>query len=491
MNKKIESIILLIIMFFTITFYIYYKKELQNNNNFIITSNNNKATSESNGLALMIENGYNTHVYEESSNTTWPADTADYKYSMNTTKSGCENGGALTYSLTNKTVTMSGTNTDKCYVYFDRVYRLYSEILADNGGAAAISAKAAPNYNTTATTNEGMFAAPDDYGTSYFYRGTVTNNFVKFANMCWRVVRVTGNNATKLILYNYNPNNVDNPCDASQDGEFNAFAHNSSGTYTSAFNSTGTDNAYLGFMYGTVGATTYADAQANVNKSTILQFLENWYTTNLNSYSNYLADVIWCNDKTTTTGTKTVVLVSHTYTNHGYGGGIDNITLYGSVDRFTTSNTWGAGGSGPTLVCPNDNNGGKLSKFTVSDTTYGNGNLDYPIGLMTADELMSAGFIYGLGGNTSYYLYNNASGTTTYILLLSYSDWWCMTPLNFMTNAGSYYGVEWFSSSNGSWADTVGVSQTRGVRPMIAIDSASYLASGSGTSSDPYTIASK
>jgi hypothetical protein len=60
-----------------------------------------------------------------------------------------------------------------------------------------------------------------------------------------------------------------------------------------------------------------------------------------------------------------------------------------------------------------------------------------------------------------------------------------------MTNAGSYYGVEWFSSSNGSWADTVGVSQTRGVRPMIAIDSASYLASGSGTSSDPYTIASK
>ena len=31
--------------------------------------------------------------------------------------------------------------------------------------------------------------------------------------------------------------------------------------------------------------------------------------------------------------------------------------------------------STPSFVCPNDNNGGKLSKFTVDDTKYGNGAL--------------------------------------------------------------------------------------------------------------------
>ncbi|MBR1748807.1 MAG: hypothetical protein IJ743_03320 [Bacilli bacterium] len=39
----------------------------------------------------------------------------------------------------------------------------------------------------------------DDYGTSYYLRGNHQDNNVKFANMCWKLVRVTGTGGYKLI----------------------------------------------------------------------------------------------------------------------------------------------------------------------------------------------------------------------------------------------------------------------------------------------------
>lgn len=38
----------------------------------------------------------------------------------------------------------------------------------------------------------GIFAAEDDYGTSYYYRGSVENNHVSFACMTWRIIRING-----------------------------------------------------------------------------------------------------------------------------------------------------------------------------------------------------------------------------------------------------------------------------------------------------------
>ena len=32
----------------------------------------------------------------------------------------------------------------------------------------------------------------DDYGTSYYYRGNVKDNYITFADMCWRIVRIQG-----------------------------------------------------------------------------------------------------------------------------------------------------------------------------------------------------------------------------------------------------------------------------------------------------------
>ena len=39
----------------------------------------------------------------------------------------------------------------------------------------------------------------DDYGTSYYLRGNHQDNNVKFANMCWKLIRVTGTGGMKLI----------------------------------------------------------------------------------------------------------------------------------------------------------------------------------------------------------------------------------------------------------------------------------------------------
>lgn len=56
-----------------------------------------------------------------------------------------------------------------------------------------------PAIGTTKYENV-LSVTEDDEGTSYYYRGNVKDNYVNFADMCWRVVRIEGDGATKLIL---------------------------------------------------------------------------------------------------------------------------------------------------------------------------------------------------------------------------------------------------------------------------------------------------
>ncbi|UKI28932.1 MAG: hypothetical protein L6V78_00730 [Clostridium sp.] len=117
------------------------------------------------------------------------------------------------------------------------------------------------------TADEALLAsAEDDYGTSYYFRGTVTNNYVQFANKCWRIVRVGGDGSVKLILHNDNTAGAANPCDAANNSTSAAFARYSGTTYRSSFNINTDDNAYVGFMHGTPGSSAYAATHANTNK---------------------------------------------------------------------------------------------------------------------------------------------------------------------------------------------------------------------------------
>ena len=301
------------------------------------------------------------------------------------------------------------------------------------------------NKNTT----EALLASTeDDYGTSYYFRGAVKNNYVQFANKCWRIVRINGDGSVKLVLHNDNTSNASSPCASSNNSTTAAFARYSGSSYTSAFNSNYNDNAYMGFMYGATGASDYASTHANTNKSDILKNLETWYTNNLTSYESKLADTIWCNDKSTVSG------------GLGYG---TNATDYGAYNRLASTKQ-------PTLKCPNDNNGGKLSKFTVDDTKNGNGNLTYKIGLLTADEIAFAGSI-AYTYNRSTYLQEN-TGTTW---------WWSLSP-RYFDGSSAYV---WRVGSGNLGGDFV--YDGAGLRPVISLISSTNV-TGDGTSENPYVV---
>ena len=302
------------------------------------------------------------------------------------------------------------------------------------------------------TADEALLAsAEDDYGTSYYFRGAVTNNYVEFANKCWRIVRVGGDGSVKLILHNDNPTGAANPCDAANNSASAAFARYSDETYKSAFNTNYNDNAYVGFKYGTVGASTYDATHANTNKSTILTNLETWYNNNLKTYEKVIADTVWCNDKTNVTDT---TFNPYNYSNvNGLGYGT-NVTIYGATQRLVSTSR-SAGGTGPSLKC-----NGELSKINSK------------VGLITADELALAGYAFNIG-NTTTYLQENA--TDTY--------WWSLSPSDFDGGGAYVWNVR---GSNGGFGSNY-VRNSYGVRPSISLKSTTN-ATGDGTSSSPYII---
>ena len=337
-------------------------------------------------------------------------------------------------------------------------YRFFYAFSSNAGSLGTTTNLEAIYYVVSATSNsityklitsnknvsEALLASTeDDYGTSYYFRGAVKNNYVEFANKCWRIVRITGDGSVKLVLHNDNVNNTKNPCSSSNNSTTGAFARYSGTTYESAFNTSYNDNAYVGFMYGTVGASSYAATHANTNKSTILTNLETWYTNNLASYADKLADTIWCNNKKTKSG---------------LGYGTENTDYNNNLS----------------LICPNDNDGGKLSKFTVDDTINGNGNLTYKIGLLTADELIFAGY-KRWGVNNSVYIYENANEKNSY--------WWTLTPDRY-----DGYATNVLMRDGILYNDMDLVDKNIGLRPAISLISSTTISGGSGTSEAPYII---
>ena len=201
--------------------------------------------------------------------------------------------------------------------------------------------------------------AKDAYGDSYYYRGNVTNNYVLFAGKYWRIIRYNGDGTVRII---YDGTSAHANGELSEDRQIG----------TSAFNSSYNDNAYVGYMYGATGASTYAAAHANTNDSTIKTYIDNWYKTNILGTANeqYLADNVFCNDR------------SLAGNNTGTGAGTSK-----SYYRWYNG-PWESDGynSSMKLTCPQQNDA-----FTVSDTANGNGALTYGIGLVTTDEVVLAG----------------------------------------------------------------------------------------------------
>ena len=308
------------------------------------------------------------------------------------------------------------------------------------------------NGSTLATglgdSTNGVYAAEDDLGTSYYFRGDVQNNYVYFANNWFRIIRINGDGTIRMI-YTGNPND------------------SSSQEYISksAYNSSYNDNAYVGYMYGSAGSSTYNATHANTNDSTIKKVVDTWYQNNLSSYSQYIADAIYCNDREVVNVTYNNGTNTTTYNGNGTE---TNNSAYASLKRNNIEHN-------PTLKCTNNND-----KFTVSNT-LGNGALTNPIGLPTTDEIvMSGANAYDLNTksyitNNSYYLY--PKGGNYY--------YWTMTPNKF---AGVHASVDYVYIDGRVDYSLVDYSDFA-ARPVVTLLS-NAISGGDGTVGNPFYVGS-
>ena len=300
-----------------------------------------------------------------------------------------------------------------------------------------------PDFASTAATNEGLYKAQDDLGTSYYFRGAVDNNWVKFGkegtkDIYWRIIRINGDGSIRMIY----TGTTDPKTDSSVTGS-NGVYMTGTGTQigSSPFNSSYNKAEYVGYMF------TASQQHGTSTSSTIKTAIDNWYkTTTLETDAATKAlvsqDQIFCNDRSAST-TQTAAWTSK---------GADY--YYGAYGRLINKKE-------PQLICPEESD-----KFTVN-TSNGNGALTYPVGIITADEVAMAGGVYG-SSNSSYYLYTN-------------QYYWSGSPYDFSSSDAYEFNV----SSSGY---LLGSSEyAYGARPVVSLSSKAKLL-GSGTYSNPYTV---
>ncbi len=96
--------------------------------------------------------------------------------------------------ISNNTITSFSINVKKMT---ESVEYFYATILKNNDSKKAAETKVGEDI---AVTSEGLIEDIDDYGITYYFRGKIENNYVKFGNYLWRIVRINGNGTVKLIM---------------------------------------------------------------------------------------------------------------------------------------------------------------------------------------------------------------------------------------------------------------------------------------------------
>ncbi|CCY88661.1 unknown [Mycoplasma sp. CAG:956] len=358
-------------------------------------------------------------------------------------KVSCDNGavgewnnndwGLLTTNLTKRT---------KCNVYFKKLVSKVPDIISQldtSGKCPTVNDDGSVKVTRVETTNGYLCKAKDAYGDSYYYRGNVTNNYVKFADKYWRIVRINGDGTVRVI---YDGTSAHANGEASEDRQIG----------NSVFNDDRDDNASVGYMYGLTReeeinytGATYVDVQSNIRDSVIKQYVDSWYNKKIvgKDYAQYIADNLFCNDRRILFGTG-VGYVSTGYRWYNFDGNSSDYDML--------------------LTCSQQNDA-----FTVADIENGNGALTYPVGLITADEVALAG---GWStGNKNYFLYSG-------------QNYWTSSP--FFGGDGS---VIVFVDSSGILMPSSAylLNKSTGVRPVLNLKPEA-LKYGDGTASNPYRL---
>ena len=336
--------------------------------------------------------------------------------------------------LSGSTFTISNVKESKsCEIEF-KTPTLSEKLFSDN---RTIQTRSSFSAIFTTTNTGTLYKATESIANSpakdvYYFAGDAKNNWVKFANFYWRIIRTNADGSIRILYSGTSPDTT------------------SGYIRKSAFNSTYSDSMYVGYMYGTSG--TQASNRTNENNSTIKGVIDTWYSNNLSSYTKYIStEAVYCNDRE---------IGSRTYSTTG------SKFYFAPYARLNTNKT-------PSYNCTNNKDA-----FSGSNT---DAKLTYPIGLMTADEINIAG---GLAFNDApaYYYLNSAGGSIT-----GSTYWWSLSPMYWSGNYSFVWGVGG-SDFPGRLNDYYGVHRSHGVRPAISIKSDAIWSSGDGSPENPYEI---
>ena len=367
----------------------------------------------------------------------------------------------------------------------------YETILANNGGAASMTTLTSTDFATATTASDkGMYKAQDDLGTSYYFRGAVDNNWVKYGkytkdayivmdrkynyslvdscngfNFCtklaskgddmyWRIIRINGDNSIRMIYTGTTaPDSNTKVVMTERTYISDLLQYTVTSAGASKFNQKSDSAEYVGYMY------TIGEQHGTSQSSDIKTYLDNWYAnyTDLNKTGTKITDQIYCNDRTASTSN-----VAYSTTNY---------TTLTSWNSKGTTYYYGANGRvwnnpvSPDYKCPVASD-----KFTTT-TVKGNGKLSYPVGLISADEITFAGLPVGKINN-SFYLYTGA-------------DYWAGSPIAFFDGDIAY---GFFVGGDGA-LNIDYVNYTYGVRGVVSLSSEANLI-GDGTWNNVYEVAS-
>ena len=288
------------------------------------------------------------------------------------------------------------------------------------------------------TEGDSVMGITDDqysetgFGTSYYFRGNVKNNFVTFGNMCFRIVRVQGDENIKLVLADEN-----NPC-----GE----------NSTIGYSTEKTDSAFVGEKksFTRDGGLKWLDGGS-------VYYFENDYPTAQYTFNGVDLDKTkmvnnnWCDD---------VSKNNIFYYGNIQGGYIEtpnkdecpNCGEYYYYNGFYRINT-------PSLKCDFEGAGNSKSKF----------NQSY-VGLLTSDEMVFA----GMSKETSV-TYLNTNAELEYFTYNMHSD---NTP-------GGHFGI---FINNGKLSTHSASPNNSRIRPSIVLNKNVAISSGDGTQSNPYVV---
>ena len=322
----------------------------------------------------------------------------------------------------------------------------------------------------------GIYSVEDDFGTSYVFRGTLDNNWVKFGqedgkDIWWRIIRINGNGTIRLIYAGTNTAGGTTAPATTGEGTQITTTY-SDDTTVQQYNAAYDDNTYVGFMNNGGATSAYNTANQNSKDSTIKGELDTWWTnTNLGSpgiVEKIDIDTGFCNDRELADS-------DHgNYQGKGKGGYAKQQTAYAPVHRVWNSSTSYDTTQEPTLKCANPTRDlftGQNSKgATTKDgkTILGNKKLTNPVGLITSDEVIYAGGFAGQNNN-KYWLYTNKA-------------YWTMSPSDF---SGSYAHV--FRVISSGFLGNDYVYSANGVRPVINL-TADTTFTGTGASNNPYKV---